>query len=181
MVLCLPLTICLSPVGVCWSGCFCLEPVSFVPELLQDSWEACDPGCFRCLVGPSDCGVFRGVCTLVTCFPGCSGSSRRPSGRFLDYGVFRRTEKLLISCPGCSRSPGRPLDCWAFRQRSSRAVVLCEDVLRGLGCYVLWFLFPLCTAELQGGFQPVGSVNLHGIKPLGGLQTLVSVAQLPCV
>ena len=39
----------------------------------------------------------------------------------------------------------------------------------------------LCAAELQGGFQSVGLVALHATEPPGGLQTVVSVAQLPCV
>ena len=39
----------------------------------------------------------------------------------------------------------------------------------------------LCAAELQGGFHSVGSVALHVTEPLGGLQIVVLVAQVPCV
>ena len=39
----------------------------------------------------------------------------------------------------------------------------------------------LCTAELQEGFLSVVSVALHATAPPGGLQAVVSVAQLPCV
>ena len=41
--------------------------------------------------------------------------------------------------------------------------------------------FSLCAAELQEGFQSVGSVALHDTEPSGGLQTVMLVAQLPCV
>ena len=39
----------------------------------------------------------------------------------------------------------------------------------------------LCAAELQEGFLSVVSVALHATAPPGGLQAVVSVAQLPCV
>ena len=54
-------------------------------------------GCSRPPVGPSDSGVFRGACTLVTCCPGPSG---RPSWRPLDCGFFRGSEKLGIGLHG---------------------------------------------------------------------------------
>ena len=40
---------------------------------------------------------------------------------------------------------------------------------------------PLCAAKFQAGFQTVGSVNLQVAKSLGGLRTMVPIAQLPCM
>jgi hypothetical protein len=57
--------------GVKWPGCFCLEPASYAPDLLQVSWETCDLGCSKPSRRPLDCGVFRGAHTLMIC----------PSGR----------------------------------------------------------------------------------------------------
>jgi len=39
----------------------------------------------------------------------------------------------------------------------------------------------LCAAELQEAFQTFGSVGLHDTEPPPVLQTVESVAQLPCV
>jgi hypothetical protein len=70
----------------------------------------------------------------------------------------------------------------AFRllglQRSSPAVVLWETVLYGVLLIVV--SVSLCAADLQGGFQSLGSV-MNSVKPLGVLQTVALIAQLPCV
>ena len=64
-------------------------------------------------------------------------------------------------------------------QNSSLGFILCESILQG----GLWMVVSvsLCAAELQGGFHSVGSVTLHSTDPLGCLQTMLSVAQLPYV
>ena len=64
-------------------------------------------------------------------------------------------------------------------QKSSQAVVLWEAVVQG----GLWTVvsFSLCAAELQGGFQSVGSVVVDTTEPPGCLQTVVSVSRLPRV
>ena len=44
----------------------------------------------------------------------------------------------------------------------------------------LWII-SLCAAKLQGGFHSVESFALHTTETLGGCQTLLWIAQLPCV
>lgn len=55
-----------------------------------------------------------------------------------------------------------------------------------LSCSGVWGVWSmvsvsLCATEFQGGIQYFGSVALYPTGPLGGLQTVVLVAQLLCV
>jgi len=68
-------------------------------------------------------------------------------------------------------------------QRNNQTVLLYEAVLDGPWVAGVNRLVSvsLCAATLQEGFQSFGLVALHATEPLGGLQTVVSVAQLHCV
>lgn len=93
---------------------------------------------------------------------------------------------------GCCQSPGRPVALTVVDllrglptircsegQTSCWSVALGIDILQG--SLRTMISVSLCTADLQGGFQSVGSVALHATEPLWSLQNVVSVAQLHCV
>lgn len=62
---------------------------------------------------------------------------------------------------------------------NGQTVVLCGSVLQwGIPTVIS---VSLCATELWGLFQSVGSVTLHVTEPLGGVQTVVCIAQFPSV
>ena len=93
-------------------------------------------------------------------------------------GAFQRGREAADLLPWLQQISWEAFKLLSF-QRSSQAVVPCAAFLQG----IIWTVVsvPLCAAELPGVFWSVGSLALHATEPLGGLQTVVSVAQLPCV
>lgn len=53
--------------GVNRPGCLCLEAASYIPGLLQFSWETYGTGCSSSPRMPLDCGVFRAAHKLMIC------------------------------------------------------------------------------------------------------------------
>ena len=95
-----------------------------------------------------------------------------------NWELFREAEKLLICCLGYNRSPGSPSDCWIFKEAVR---LLFSEKMFSRGIYCLWFLCPCMQQNSRGGFKSFGSVVLYSTDPPGGLQTVMSIAQLPFI
>lgn len=77
--------------AVNWPGCICLETISCVPGLLQDSWETYGHGYSRCPGSPSDFVVFQWVYMLMI----CPGGRFRPEYLFIYFCIIRDNDSTI--------------------------------------------------------------------------------------